>query len=352
SSVTDYYRSLDLDTAITTTKFKRDGVTFTREVFASAPDQVIVVRLTANKPDSINFTATMNTPQNPSAVIASGKCLKLTGTSGRHAQQAGQVKFEALTDVENEGGSVTAKGSLLIVANADAVTLLVSCGTSYINWQNASGNPSVHAIHDLESATHKTYEQLRQRHLQDYQPLFHRVAIDLGTTDSAKLPTDERVKHFDDGNDPALAALFYQYGRYLLIASSRPGTQPANLQGLWNDSLNPPWGGKYTININTEMNYWLAEPCNLAECEGPLFQLIREIAVSGQRTAKVMYHAHGWVCHHNTDGWRATAPIDGPQFGMWPTGGAWLTTMLWQHYLFSGDKQFLASVYPIMKGAC
>jgi len=188
--------------------------------------------------------------------------------------------------------------------------------------------------------------------VQDYQSLFRRVTIDLGTGENALLPTDERVRQFGTGNDSSLAGLFYQFGRYLLISSSRPGTQPANLQGLWNDSTSPPWGGKYTININTEENYWPAETANLPECAEPLFQMVREMAVSGQRTAKTMYGARGWVCHHNTDGWRATAPIDGPGYGMWPTGGAWLTTHLWEHYLFNRDREFLKNAYPIFKGAC
>jgi alpha-L-fucosidase 2 len=348
---TDYCRSLDLDTAIATTTFKRGDVAFKREIFSTASDQVIVVRLTASKPGSIGFAATMTTPQQTSAIAAEGKRLKLTGTGGRHGQNPGAVRFESLVEVQNEGGTVTAKEGSLIVAGADSVTLLVSCGTSYVNWQNAGGDPSVRAQGDLKSAAGKSYAELRVRHLADYQALYRRVTIDLGTGDNAKLATDERVKKFGEGNDPSLASLFYQFGRYLLIASSRPGSQPANLQGLWNDSLSPPWGGKYTININTEQNYWPAETANLSECAEPLFQMVREMAESGQRTAKTMYGARGWVCHHNTDLWRATAPIDGPGFGMWPMGGAWLTTHMWEHYLFTEDRAFLAGAYPIFKGA-
>jgi len=238
-----------------------------------------------------------------------------------------------------------------MVTNADAVTLLLSCGTSYVNWRDANGDPSVRAGRDLESAAAKSYESLRERHVKDYQTLFRRVAIELGSGPNAILPTDERVKNFGDGRDLSLAALFYQFGRYLLISSSRPGSQPANLQGIWNESTSPPWGGKYTININTEQNYWPAETANLSECAEPLFQMVREMAESGQRTARTMYGARGWVCHHNTDIWRATAPIDGPGFGMWPMGGAWLTTHLWEHYLFTENREFLAGAYPIFKGA-
>lgn len=352
SPLTDYCRSLDLDTAIATTRFKCGDITFTRQVFSTAADQVVVVRLMADKPGSISFSATMNTPQQPSEVAAQGKRLKLTGTAGKHAQNPGAVRFESLTEIENDGGSVTAQKDSLVVANADSVTLLVSCGTSYVNWQNANGDPSIRAEGDLKSAAEKTFAQLLARHLETYQPLFHRVAIDLGKGDCNRLSTDDRVKRFGAGKDPALAALFYQYGRYLLISSSRPGGQPANLQGLWNDSLNPPWGGKYTININTEENYWPAETANLSECAEPLFQMIRELAVSGQRTAKTMYGARGWVCHHNTDLWRATAPIDFASVGVWPVGGAWLTTHMWEHYQFTGDKKFLKDAYPIFKGAC
>jgi alpha-L-fucosidase 2 len=321
-------------------------------VFSTSADQVIVIRLTANKPRSINFSTSINTPQKYSEVVAKGRRLKLTGTAGRHAQNPGAVKFESLVEIENAGGSVSAKNDSLVVADADSVTLLISCGTSYVNWQNAGGNPSVRAEGDLKTAAEKVYAQLLARHLESYQSLFHRVAIDLGTSDCARLSTDERVRSFGDGKDPALAALFFQYGRYLLISSSRPGGQPANLQGLWNDSLNPPWGGKYTININTEENYWPAETANLSECADPLFQMIRDLAVSGERTAKTMYGAHGWVCHHNTDLWRATGPIDFASVGVWPVGGAWLSTHMWEHYQFSGDKKFLEGAYPIFKGAC
>ncbi len=348
---TEYRRALDLDQAVATATFKRGGVTFTREVFSTAADQVIVVRLTADKPGQISFTTSFNTPHNPVAITTAGKRLKLTGTSNRHGNNPGQVKFESLVEVRNEGGDVVAGGDSLTVTNADAVTLLVSCGTSFVNWRDAGGDPSVRAMRDLDGAVAQSYDALRERHVKDYQALFRRVEIDLGAGANAQLPTDERVKRFGQSNDPSLAALFYQYGRYLLISSSRPGSQPAGLQGIWNDSLSPPWGGKYTININTEMNYWPAETANLSECAEPLFQLVREIAESGQRTAKTMYGARGWVCHHNTDLWRATAPIDAPGFGMWPMGGAWLTTHLWEHYLFTEDRAFLAKAYPVFKGA-
>jgi len=244
---------------------------------------------------------------------------------------------------------VTAAGNALTITKADAVTLLVACGTSYVNYHDVSAAAAARAARDLEAASVKTYPQLLSRHVQDYQSLFRRVALELEPGPGAALPTDERIQAFE-GQDRTLAALYFQFGRYLLIASSRPGGQPANLQGLWNDALTAAWGGKYTININTEENYWPSETANLAECAEPLFQLIRDISVTGQKTAAVMYHAKGWVCHHNTDLWRATAPIDSA-VGFWPMGGAWLTTHLWEHYQFSGDRPFLAAAYPILKGA-
>ncbi|MEA3188982.1 MAG: alpha-L-fucosidase 2 [Chthoniobacter sp.] len=347
--VTAYRRSLDLDTAIATTTFKRGGVTYTRDVFATAPDQVVVVRLTADKPGSISFKSTMVTPFKDAKVAVENGLVTLSGTGGPFNNKPGEVRFKSLVRVQNEGGSVTPEGDSLAVAKANAVTLLVSCGTSFVNYQDVSADPNARALKDLDGAAGKNYAQLRTRHLQDYQSLFRRVSLDVGTSPNAALPTDERIKKFD-GTDTSLAALYFQFGRYLLISCSRPGGQAANLQGLWNDALTAAWGGKYTININTQENYWPAETTNLSECAEPLFQLIRDISVTGQRTAQVMYKAKGWVTHHNTDIWRATAPIDSA-VGMWPVGGAWLTTHLWEHYQFSGDRKFLQDSYPILKGA-
>jgi alpha-L-fucosidase 2 len=353
TSATDYQRCLDIDTAIATTRFKRGQTTFTRQVWCSAPDQVMVVRFTADRPASVSFAATMQTPMRDSKVtVRNGSDLVLTGAGGRHDTNPGQIKFEGIVRVRNEGGNLTADGSSLKVSDANAVTLLISAATNYVNWHDVSADPDARATAHLDAAAGEKLEQLRDRHVQDYQAMFHRVSLDLGSTDAAAKPTDQRVREFAKGNDPQLATLFYQFGRYLLISSSRPGGQPANLQGLWNDSLSAPWGGKYTININTEMNYWPAESANLSECTEPLFQLVSDIAETGARTAKEMYHARGWVCHHNTDLWRATGPIDYPYSGMWPTGGAWLTTHLWEHYQFTGDRHALESAYPILKGAC
>lgn len=348
-TVTNYRRSLDIDQAIATTRYTRGGVTYTREVFASRPDQAVVMRITADKPGSISLRAGMYTPFTDAVVGVENGMLALSGHGSAFNNQPGAVKFKSLVKAINDGGSVTQDGDALVVKNANALTLVVSAGTNFVNYKDLSGDADARARKDLDGAARRQYAQLRERHIEDYQSLFRRVSLVLPAGAAALLPTDQRIREFD-GSDPSLASLYFQFGRYLLISSSRPGSQPANLQGLWNDALTAAWGGKYTININTEENYWPAETTNLAECAEPLFALVRDIAVTGQRTASVMYKARGWVTHHNTDIWRATAPIDAA-VGMWPLGGAWLTTHLWEHYQFSGDRQFLAAAYPIMKGA-
>ena len=229
--------------------------------------------------------------------------------------------------------------------------MLIAAATSYKSFKDVSGNPEALTKAYLAKAVRKPFDTLRRDHVAEHQRLFRRVSLDLGVTDKPKLPTDQRIARFAEGNDPQLAALYFQFGRYLLISCSRPGGQPATLQGLWNESMTPPWDSKYTININTEMNYWPAEPTNLGECTAPLIQMVTELVEPGGRTAKVNWGAGGWVCHHNTDLWRATAPIDGPTWGFWPTGGAWLCKHLWDHYDFGRDKKYLAKVYPVMKGA-
>jgi alpha-L-fucosidase 2 len=237
------------------------------------------------------------------------------------------------------------------VTDADAVTLILSIATSFRNFQDVSDNPTQACVEALEKVRRKSYARLRAAHVADHQRLFHRVALDLGASRRAELPTDERLRLAPGSHDPGLAALVFHYGRYLLIASSRAGGQPANLQGIWNDRLNPPWDSKYTCNINTEMNYWPAEVANLAECHAPLFNALDELMISGRRTARNHYNARGWVLHHNFDLWRGTAPINGSDHGIWVTGGAWLCQHLWWHYEFGGDRQFLTRAYPVMKEA-
>jgi len=351
NDVSDYRRELDLDTAIARVTYTVDGVRFMREIFSSAVDQVIVIRLTADTPGSISFTATMSSPQNSTVESVAPDTLVMRGVNGEAQGIEGKLKFQARVRVLAEGSETTVGGESVAVNGADSATLFIAAATSYNSYNDVSGDPEARAQRDIANAAGKTFEQVRADHVAEYQNMFRRVELDVGTSETMSLPTDERIKAFKDGNDPQLAALYFQFGRYLLISSSRPGTQPANLQGVWNESTNPPWESKYTININTEMNYWPAEVCNLAECHEPLLRMVTELVEPGSRTARVNYGARGWVCHHNTDLWRATAPIDGPQWGMWPTGGAWLCKHLWEHYLFGGDKEYLAKVYPTMKGA-
>ncbi len=351
AEVSNYQRSLDIDSATARTTYTLHGVTYTREVLASAPDNIIAVRLSASRPASLSFVATLSTPQQDSKLEAVGQALSLSGRSGDVSGIQGRVRFNARLLALHQGGTVSVSSEGLQVRGADSVTLLFSAATSYINYHDVSGDAPARASKYLQAAQGKSWEQILAAHQSDYRKLFRRVSLDLGRGSNSGLPTDERVKRAGEGKDPALAALFFQFGRYLLISCSRPGGQPATLQGLWNDSLSPPWGSKYTVNINTEMNYWPSESANLSECQLPLFDMIEQIAQTGARTAQVMYGARGWVCHHNTDAWRATAPIDGAGWAMWPTGGAWLCTHGWEHFQFTGDKKFLLSFYPTMKGA-
>jgi alpha-L-fucosidase 2 len=351
ATVTDYRRDLNLDTAVASVSYTANGVHFKREMFSSPVDQVIVVRLTADKPGQISFTTGLKTPQAATMKTEDNDTLVMNGVNGEANGIKGALKFQTRARVIARGGKTSSGMSSLTVTNADTVTLLIATATSFKNYQDVSGDPEAITKKQVADAGKKSFASLLKAHVAEHQKLFRRVDLNLGETDAMKLPTDERIAHFADGNDPQLAALYFQFARYLLISSSRPGSQPANLQGIWNDSLNPPWGSKYTININTEMNYWPAEVANLSECVEPLTAMVMDLTQTGAKTAKVQYGANGWVAHHNTDLWRATAPIDGPQYGMWPTGGAWLCQNLWEHYLFTGDKQYLAKIYPAMKSA-
>jgi alpha-L-fucosidase 2 len=349
--VIDYRRELDLETAIAKVSYKSGEVNFTREVFASPVDQVIVVHLTSDRPNQINFIASMATPQKADVTTEGLDTLVMRGANGDDAGIKGALTFQARVRVLMHGGKTAIEKDRIVVINADAATLLIAAATSYKSYKDISGDPESLAKAYLNGAGKKSFEKLRSDHIREHQRLFNRVTIDLGTTEAAGLPTNQRPAKFFEGADPHLATLYFQYGRYLLISSSRAGTQPANLQGLWNDSMAPPWDSKYTVNINAEMNYWPAETTNLSECHEPLLRMAAELVENGSRTAQVHYGARGWVCHHNTDLWRQTAPIDGPLWGFWPTGGAWLCTHLWNHYEFTGDKKFLARAYPVMKGA-
>jgi len=350
TSVSGYRRDLNLDTAVTRVTYSTGGVRFTRELFASPVDQVIVLRISADKPGRVSFTASFKTPQKASATCESQGTLVLSGVNGKADGIPGALKFQARLKVTAVGGKISSDAEHLSVEGADSAVLLIAAATSYRSFKDVSGDPNALARHYIDSASKKSFEEMRRAHVKEHQRLFQRVQLNLGTTDAMKLPTNERIRDFASGEDPQLAALYFQFGRYLLLSCSRPGGQPANLQGLWADGLNPPWGGKYTININTEMNYWPADTCNLGECVEPLLRMVQDLTETGARTAKMHWGAGGWVAHHNTDLWRAAAPIDGP-WGHWPTGGAWLCQNLWEHYLFTQDRKFLTQLYPAIKGA-
>lgn len=352
--VTDYRRELDLDTAVARVSYTSGGVKFVREAFSSPVDQVIALRITADRPGQVSLTVALKTPQKGSAAAEGADTLVLrgvNGSAGRAPEVQPALRFEARVRALAQGGQVTPGKDSLTITGADSVVLLLAAATNFRGYDDLTGDPEAVVRAQLASAAKKSYSALRKAQVAEHRRLFRRVDLDLGTTEAAALPTDERIKAFSSGNDPQLAELYFQFGRYLLISSSRPGTQPANLQGLWNDNMNPPWDSKYTININTEMNYWPAEPCNLSECADPLITMVEDLSKAGARVAKSHYGARGWVAHHNTDLWRASGPVDGPQWGMWPTGGAWLCRHLWERYEFTNDRSFLARAYPVMKGA-
>jgi alpha-L-fucosidase 2 len=349
--ITNYYRDLNILSAITTTRYTANNVSYKRETFASFTDHVIIVRLTADKPASITCNVTIESPHKKQHVYTKDKSVILSGTSGDRDNKVGKINFEAIAQPVIDGGELITTDSTLKINNANAVTLMVSIGTNFINYKDISGDAHQKASQPLITTGKKKYEALKEDHIHYYQNFFNRVALDLGDTPAKNKPTNIRVREFATSNDPALVSLYFQFGRYLLISSSQPGTQPATLQGLWNDKIDPPWGSKYTININTEMNYWPAEITNLSELHQPLFDMLADLEITGKESASRLYGARGWVAHHNTDLWRITGPVDGAYYGLWPMGGAWLSQHLWQHYLFSGDKNFLTTVYSSLKGA-
>jgi len=343
-----YQRSLDLDTAVATTEFGTPGgAGFKREVFASYPDRVIAVRLTASQRAALSFTVSLKPAHANAAVTSAGDEIVMSG-----AVQDSAIRFEARLKVIIEGGKLTAQNGRIIVGRASAVTLLLAGATNHVNFRDVSADPAKRTQATLAAASRKSYGILRAGHIADHQRLFRRVNLNFETTEADRLATDIRVANFARQRDPGLAAMLFHYGRYLLIASSRPGGQPANLQGIWNDSNKPSWDSKYTVNINTEMNYWPSWTANLAECQLPLFDALKEVAQSGAVTAREHYGAPGWVLHHNFDLWRGSAPINASNHGIWPTGGAWLAQHAWEHYLVTGDQAFLRdTAYPLMRGA-
>lgn len=376
-----YYRDLDLDQALATTHFQIGDVTYTRTAFASFPDQLIVLRLTASQPNSLSFTARLDSklrysvrPDGNNTLILSGQAPVHVEPSYRHDipnpiiyDDRDGMRFELYLRAIADSGAITTDADGLHVTEASAVTLLVSAATSYKGYNRSPGRDGTDAAtiatRHLDRANNYSYETLLERHVSDHQALYRRVTLDLGANEAANLPTDERLHRYHankqqtpNSPDPQLEALLFQYGRYLLIASSRPGSQPANLQGIWNDHVRPPWSSNWTININTQMNYWPAETTNLTECHFPLFDLIEGLSVNGRKTAEINYGARGWVSHHNADIWRQTAPVGegtgNPVWANWQMSAGWLCQHLWEHYAFTGDKDFLKNVaWPLMYGA-
>jgi alpha-L-fucosidase 2 len=346
----DYYRELDLTSAVATTRYTVDGVEYTREYFTSFPAQVIATRISASQKGKINFAARFTSPQRHSVSVKDNK-LTLRGISGDQEGLEGKVQFTAEVCIVPENGQVEAGDTALNIVGADAATIYISIATNFVNYHDLSGKPDEQAEACMSAALKTGYKTLKAEHSAYYRQYFDRVTLDLGTTDSIRKPVDRRILEFSKGNDPQLAALYFQFGRYLLISCSQPGGQPATLQGIWNHHLQAPWDSKYTTNINAEMNYWPAEVANLPEMHEPFIKMVKEVATTGAKTAEVMYGARGWVLHHNTDLWRITAPVDFAAPGMWPSGEAWFSEHLWERYLYSGDKNYLAEVYPVMKGA-
>ncbi|MDX1642062.1 MAG: glycoside hydrolase family 95 protein, partial [Balneolaceae bacterium] len=350
-SFTDYSRTLDLKTAVSNSSYKVGDVTYQREVFSSFTDEVIVMKITADQPGSISAALSFSSPQEHQLSIGENE-MEIAGRTADHEGKEGKVRFNTKVRVVPDGGEMASNDSTLSVQNADELTLFISIGTNFRNYEDLSGDPNQIASDYLQNALQKEYDDLLQDHIDFYQSYFNRVDLYLGKTEAAEKSTDVRVEEFASGDDPQLAALYFQFGRYLLISSSQPGGQPPTLQGIWNHHMLPPWDSKYTQNINAEMNYWPAEVTNLSELHQPLLSMIRDLSVTGRESARQTYDAEGWVAHHNTDLWRVTDPVDGAYlWGLWPMAGAWYNQHIFQHYEFTGDTEFLESFYPVMKSA-
>lgn len=347
----NYRRELDLNRAVTTTCYEIDGVLYTREAFSSFADDVVIMRITANKKGALNFKVGYINPSQHS-VTGKDNVLILEGKGSDHENITGIVRYQTHTMVKNSDGSVELTGNQIDVTGATSVVLYISIATNFTDYKTVATDHAAKAARLLLAASKKKFALAMKQHSRIYNEQFSRFSLSLGSlpgTDA--ITTTQRILNFQDDQDPAMVTLLSQFGRYLLISSSQPGGQPANLQGIWCNSMRPSWDSKYTININTEMNYWPAEVTNLSTTHEPLFEMLKDLNQSGRETAKIMYGAEGWVAHHNTDLWRVTSPIDYAASGMWPTGGAWLSQHLWEHYLYTGDENFLAEIYPIMKGS-
>ena len=360
-SITNYKRWLDMETGISGVSYNADGITYQREVLASAPDQVIVVRITADKPGSISFTANLRGERNQVHSNYATDYFKmdpygndglvLTGKSADYMGIEGKMRYEARIKAIPEGGTMKTDDVNLIIENANSVTLYFAAATNFVNYKDVSADQNQRVTDYFKAIERKNYNSIVTSAIADYKKYFDRVTLQLSNTANSFLPTPERVKKIQTEPDPSMAALSYQFGRFLMIGSSRPGTQPANLQGIWNDNMNPSWDSKYTTNINTEMNYWPVESGNLSECAEPLVKMIKELTDQGTQVAREHYGARGWVFHQNTDIWRVAAPMDGPTWGTFTVGGAWLCTHIWEHYEYTRNKDFLKETYPLIEGS-
>jgi alpha-L-fucosidase 2 len=359
AETSNYRRSLDMGNGITSVSFSYGGVNYTREVFVSYPDRVLVMQITADKPGKISFDLSLKSHFADKVTTIPGK-LTLDGAwentipnywlIGEIAEKG--MSFQTVVQLKNEGGQSGVYKNRLTIRQANVVTLILAANTSFVNYNDISGDPEVRNGKILTGVANKSYTDLRQSHIADFSGLMGKVHLKIGDKSKCEKPIDQRILAVNNGEtDAGLEALCFQFGRYMLVSSSRPGGQPANLQAIWNERLAPPWGSKYTININTQMNYWPAEVTNLGECHLPLISMVKDISETGEKTAMVYYGAKGWVTHHNVDLWRGTAPVDGARYGMWPLGGAWLCQHLWEHYAFSGDKEILKEIYPVLKGS-
>lgn len=347
----NYYRELSLDSARTLTRYVVDGVTYQREAIASLEDNVIAVHFTASDKGCISFNANFSSPHNDPLIEVDGRDITLTSVSQNHEGNKGKVRFQGRMTVHTVGGESTVSDGIITVKGADEATLYISIATNFTDYKSLSSDEVARTKSAIHAALKHDYEWQKQHHFQKFNAQMSRCSLYLGEDRYASLPTDVRLTHFADNDDNYLVATYFAFGRYLLISSSQPGTQPANLQGVWNEKLLPSWDSKYTTNINLEMNYWPSESTNLSDLNEPLFRLIREVSETGTETAREMYGKDGWVLHHNTDIWRITGPVDHAPSGMWMTGGAWLSQHLWQHYLYTGNRKFLTEAYPMMKGA-
>jgi alpha-L-fucosidase 2 len=356
----DYRRELSMETGIARVSYSVGDTTFTREIFMSYPERVMIIRLESNKPARISVEARFKSAFLDRITAKTNKLI-MEGSWRKPANETNWLvapvegsglKFETALLARPEGGISQITKDSLRIEKANAVTFILTTATSYINFTNISANPAVICEQILSRSADKNYAMLLHRHENDFRGLLGRVHLHVGDPAMNNQPTDQRLAAVRAGTpDPNLEALVFQFGRYILVASSRAGGQPATLQAIWNENVLPPWGSKYTININTEMNYWPAEVCNLSECTQPLFEMLKDISITGSKTAKDYYNAGGWVAHHNIDLWRGTAPVDAARFGMWPVGGAWLCQHIWEHYAFTGDQKFLGAYYPVIKGA-